>query len=93
MVDIATDTLCQQALTLAGDGAGDGGVSELVSLAGSDRTALVAARDAFARRLRDHSDDYAATGALRLLNRALSSYGWTDPYDWRQRFGHRLIKP
>jgi hypothetical protein len=54
---------------------------------------LVAARNAFARRLHAHSDDYAATAALRLLNRSLSKYGWSDPYDWRGRFGHRFIKP
>jgi hypothetical protein len=98
-VDIATDPICQEALALAGpEGAGgqdDTGAAldRLISLAGKDRAALVAARDAFARRLHAHSDDYAATGALRLLNRALSRFGWADPYDWRGRFGHRLIKP
>jgi hypothetical protein len=95
MVDIAADPICREALALAGDGSGDptAGIERLVSLAGPNRAALVAARDAFAGRLHAHSDDYAATAALRLLNRTLSAYGWSDPYDWRGRFGHRLIKP
>ena len=93
MVDIATDPICKEALSLAGDGDGDDAVRRLVRLAGNDRAALVAARDAFARRLHSHADDYAATAALRLLNRALAAYGWRDPYDWRSRLGNRLAKP
>jgi hypothetical protein len=93
MVDIATDPICTEALSLAGDGGGDDAVRRLVSLAGNDRASLVAARDAFARRLHGHADDYAATAALRLLNRALAAYGWHDPYDWRSRLGNRLLKP
>lgn len=94
MVDIATDPICSEALSLARDGAGyDDAVARLVKLAGTDRAALEAARDAFARRLHSHADDYQATGALRLLNRALAAYGWRDPYDWRGRLGNRLLKP
>jgi hypothetical protein len=94
MVDIATDPLCQEALALLTSADPDGGVDRLVALAGPDRSTLVGARDAFATRLHHHGDDHAATGALRLLNRALSAYGWHDPYDWHSRFGHRfLIKP
>jgi hypothetical protein len=94
MVDIVTDPLCQEALALHSSAEPDGGVGRLVERAGTDRSALVAARDAFVTRLHHHSDDYAATAALRLLNRALSAYGWQDPYDWHSRFGHRfLIKP
>jgi hypothetical protein len=98
-VDIATDPICQEALALSGHGGiggstnGDAALDRLISLAGLDRTALVAARDAFARRLHAHSDDYEATGALRLLNRSLSKFSPPDPYDWHKRFGHRLIKP
>lgn len=94
MVDIATDPLCQKALALQDSADPDGGVGRLVAHAGTDRSALVAARNAFATRLHHHGDDYAATAALRLLNRALAAYGWHDPYDWHSRFGHRfLIKP
>jgi hypothetical protein len=98
MTEATTDALCAQALALARSGRipddSPADIDSLISLAGADRGALVAARDAFARRLRARSDDYEATGALQLLNRALSRYGWSDPYDWRGRFGHRwLIKP
>jgi hypothetical protein len=93
MVDIATDPICAEALRLAGDGGGDSAVARLVELTGTDREALLAARNAFARRLHSHADDYAATGALQLLNRAIAAYGWQDPYDWRGRLGNRLLKP
>ncbi|MCL2393570.1 MAG: hypothetical protein FWC87_02690 [Acidimicrobiaceae bacterium] len=93
MVDIDTDPICTEALRLAENGGGDDAVARLVELAGTDREALVAARNAFARRLHGHADDYAATAALRLLNRALAAYGWHDPYDWRSRLGNRLLKP
>ncbi|MBO0692567.1 MAG: hypothetical protein J2P58_06700 [Acidimicrobiaceae bacterium] len=93
MVDIATDPICTEALRLAGEGGGDDAVERLVELAGTDRASLVAARDAFASRLHGHADDYAATAALRLLNRAIAAYGWSDPYDWRGRLGNRLLKP
>lgn len=93
MVDIVTDPICAEALRLAGEGGGDEAVARLVAMAGKDREALVAARDAFARRLHGHADDYAATAALRLLNRAVAAYGWHDPYDWRSRLGNRLLKP
>lgn len=93
MVDIATDPICTEALRLADDRDGNDAVDRLVALAGTNRAALVAARDAFARRLHGHPDDFAATAALRLLNRALAAYGWQDPYDWRSRLGNRLLKP
>lgn len=92
MVDIATDPICVEARKLAGDG-GDDAARALVELAGTDRGALEAARNAFARRLHGHPDDYEATSALQLLNRALATYGWHDPYDWRGRLGNRLLKP
>jgi hypothetical protein len=93
MVDIATDPLCVEALAVQASGDLDGGVDKLVAMANGDRGALVAARNAFAARLHTNGNDYAATGALRMLNLALSKFGWADPYDWRGRFGHRLIKP
>jgi hypothetical protein len=98
-VDIATDPICQEALALSGPEStlgplgGEAALDRLIALAGPDRAGLVAARDAFARRLHAHSADYAATAALRLLNRSLSKYSPPDPYDWHKRFGHRLIKP
>ena len=31
-------------------------------------------------------DDFEATAALRNLNRAIATVGWTNPYDWRVRW-------
>lgn len=57
----------------------------LVSLAQGDRGAVVAARDAFARRLHGNSTDWDATAALRVLNRAVAAMGWVEPYNWQGR--------
>lgn len=89
MVGTATliDTLCARALELS---PGDASESELVVMAGDDRDALEAARNRVAYRLHGHADDYTATGALTLLNRALVRYGWTERYDWKVRWAkHR----
>lgn len=92
MVDITDDPICSEALALVGQPP-EAAAQRLVDLAGPQRDALVAARNAFAERLHSHRDDYQATGALQILNRALSLYGWHDPYDWRGRLGNRLLKP
>jgi hypothetical protein len=69
---------------------GEASESELVVMAGDDRHALEAARDRVVYRLHGHADDYAATAALTLLNRALVRYGWSEPYDWKARYAkHR----
>jgi hypothetical protein len=36
-------------------------------------------------RIHQRSDDYPATVALTLVNKALATVGWLDPYDWRRR--------
>lgn len=81
------DTLCTRARELS---PGDASESELVVLTGDDRGALEAARNRVAYRLHGHPDDYTATAALTLLNRALVRYGWSERYDWKVRWAkHR----
>jgi hypothetical protein len=58
---------------------------QLIDSAGGDRHALEQARNAYARRLHGRSDDWTATAALSLLNRALTDSGWIDPFDWKGR--------
>jgi len=57
----------------------------LIDAAGGDRQSLEEARNVYARRLHGHSDDWTATAALSLLNRALTDSGWIDPFDWSGR--------
>lgn len=59
---------------------------ELVRLTGTDRSALESARNHLASVLHNRTDDWEATAALTLLNRALAQYGWSDPYDWKVRW-------
>ncbi|HWG74513.1 MAG TPA: hypothetical protein VG184_10725 [Acidimicrobiales bacterium] len=59
--------------------------AELVALCQGDRSALEQARDRYARRLHGHSEDWDATSALTVLNRALAAFGWTDHYGWKGR--------
>ncbi len=54
-------------------------------LVGAGRPALEAARTALVQRIYLHSDDYEATAALRLVNKALAALGWEDPYNWKHR--------
>lgn len=63
-----------------------GAVDELIALVGRDRAVLEAARDQVVVRLHHNTGDWSATRTLTLLNRALSSYGWSDPFDWKVRW-------
>jgi hypothetical protein len=60
----------------------DGALGEL---SGMGRESLLRARAELLARLYQRSDDYEATAALSLVNRALASLGWENPYDWRHR--------
>jgi serine protease inhibitor len=51
----------------------------------ADKTELEAARQQLLERIYSRSDDYAATRALQLVNRALARAGWHDPYNWKHR--------
>jgi len=59
--------------------------AELVTLSEGRRDVLEATRDRYARRLHGHSDDWEATAALTVLNRALAAFGWVDHYGWKGR--------
>ena len=61
----------------------------IVEAAGGDRQVLEAARDKVATQVRKQVDDFEATAALRLLNRALSETPPTDPFDWQVRWERR----
>jgi len=84
------DEVVQIAVELArtGDANGSGPPETLASAAGGDRHLLEAARDRAAARLHRRADDWEATAALTLLNRALSRMPRTDPLDWRVRWDH-----
>ena len=71
------------AATEAGTRTSGEAVQELAS--GGDRAALHEAREELVARIYHRSDDYAATAALTLVNKALAEVGWVDPYSWKHR--------
>jgi hypothetical protein len=73
----------QRAIALARQRAGAEGHAR--QLAGVGRDELERARMELVRRISLRSDDYEATAALSLVNRALAIAGWENPYDWRHR--------
>lgn len=86
-------SIAQEAADLAdvGPAERDAAVAKLVALAHGDRQALVEARDYYAHRLHHRADDWTATGALNLLNRAVAAIGWDETYDWKKhRMGKRV---
>lgn len=50
-----------------------------------DRQALEQAQKDLVQRIHERSDDFGATAALTLVNKALAALGWTDPYSWQHR--------
>ncbi len=60
---------------------------------GNDREALQQARDFFVSLVRAHADDFRATEALRLVNRAMSKTPIVDPLDWKPRWHQRFRRP
>lgn len=86
--DDTVATLVERAAELAAGGSPDGiddAADLLIEAADGDREALEEARNVYARRLHGRSADWTATGSLRLLNRALTRFGWIDPYEWKHR--------
>ena len=51
----------------------------------ADRHQLGAARTELVHRITASSDDFAASLALNLVNRALANKGWPDPFTWKHR--------
>lgn len=75
---------------MAESGSSASDVDELVTLAGTDRAGVEAARDLVASRIHIRVDDWSATGALTVLNQALSRAARSDPMDWKERWArHR----
>jgi len=60
-------------------------VRELASAIGPQDQRLVSARDELLQRVHLASDDFQATAALALVNKALAQAGWQDPYSWKHR--------
>jgi hypothetical protein len=81
------DPVAEEALVLAGALGSRENLDEAVEqlAASGDRQALERAQAALVRRIHDRSDDFEATAALNLVNRALASVGWSDPYSWKHR--------
>jgi hypothetical protein len=84
----APDPIADHAVALAsvtgtGSRTTDEAVGELA--AAGDREGLESARTDLLSRIQQRSDDYAATSALTLVNKALAVVGWADPYSWKHR--------
>jgi hypothetical protein len=82
------DPLAEEAVVLAStlDGGGEALEAAVQQLAEtSDRPALELAQRDLVNRIQLRSDDFQATAALNLVNRALAAVGWTDPYSWKHR--------
>jgi hypothetical protein len=87
--DMATpEPLAEEAVVLAStlDGGGEAVAAAVQKLSEArDRQALERAQKDLVRRIHQRSDDFRATAALNLVNRALAAVGWTDPYSWKHR--------
>lgn len=70
------DEIARKAVELAGGADRDVAAAELAALAGHQRQPLEQAAAVFIARLHRRSDDFDATGALRLVHRALDLVGW-----------------
>lgn len=82
---ITTDDLYATVQELAGLDPATG-LARLAPLVPDNRAALGEVRNRLSARLHGHSDDYPATAALSLLNRALASAVQNEPLDWKQRW-------
>jgi len=78
------EPLAAHAIALAGGGQSpEAAVEQLV--ASGDRASLDQARSELVQRVHERSDDFAATAALSLVNKALATVGWVDPFNWKHR--------
>ncbi len=90
MPSLTADRIAEHAAALAGEVDQQDAVTRLIDLADGDRHLMEAARDQMAALLHTRVDDWNATAALTLLNRALSRMPRNDPLDWRERWSrHR----
>ena len=84
----APDPMADHAVALASAaGAGSRTPEEVVGelAADGDREGLERARADLLSRISRRSDDYGATSALTLVNKALARVGWADPSNWKHR--------
>ena len=86
------DSVVERAIALASSAEGDVGEpgspkrgDPAEELARAGRTALEDARTRLVQRIYLRSDDYEATAALSLVNKALAALGWEDAYNWKHR--------
>jgi hypothetical protein len=78
------EPIAEQAVALAADGLSpEAAVQQLA--ASADKASLVRAQAELVRRVRERSDDFAATAALTLVNKTLASVGWADVFSWKHR--------
>ena len=85
---VTRDPVAEEAVVLAstltsGPEALEAAVQKLA--AAGDREALALAQRDLVQRIQDRSDDFEATAALSLVNRALAAVGWSDPFSWKHR--------
>jgi hypothetical protein len=93
MAAATSDVIERRAVELGSSVDHDDAVAQLVVLADGDRDALGEARKQIVRRLHGNSADHAATAALTLVNRALVTVGWSDPFDWKIRWSQPFKRP
>jgi hypothetical protein len=81
------DPIVDQAMALAAaSDAGTGSHEAAQELAATgDRAGLERAQAELVRLVHRRSDDYQATAALSLVNKALATVGWPNPYSWKHR--------
>jgi hypothetical protein len=78
------EPMATQAVALATDGqSAEAAVKQLV--ASGDRDSLQKAQSELVQRVYERSDDFAATAALNLVNKALAIVGWVEPFSWKHR--------
>jgi hypothetical protein len=78
------EPIAEQAVALAADGqSAEAAAKELA--ASGDRAGLERAQFALVQRVHERSDDFEATAALSLINKALAAVGWVDPASWKHR--------
>jgi hypothetical protein len=86
------DNVVERAIALTSRGEGNPGQpgspgrgDPMEELVRAGRAALEDARTRLVQRLYLRSDDYEATAALSLVNKALAALGWEDAYNWKHR--------
>jgi ApbE superfamily uncharacterized protein (UPF0280 family) len=76
--------IADQAVALAADGISAEAAAKQLAASG-DRAGLERAQFALVQRVHERSDDFEATAALSLVNKALATVGWVDPASWKHR--------